>query len=357
VSAQRHTSERRLTAIDLFCGAGGLSLGLRQAGFEVLGAVEISELAARTYRLNHRTTTVWQQNIRSLGPQTVLTALDLEPGDLDLLAACPPCQGFSSMRTLLRTTSVDDKRNSLVAQFGRYAEALRPKALMLENVPGLASDPRLERLLKRLRRLGYLITKDVLDAADYGVPQRRRRFVMIAMLERSVEFAPKVARTRTVRDAIGFLLPPLASSDPLHTHGENRSPAVQRRIAAIPRDGGSLRDAGAKHTLECRRKLKGFNDVYGRMAWDSPAPTITGGCVNPSKGRFLHPVHNRAITLREAALLQSFPKSYRFPRDAPKFPLADLIGNALPPRFVAAHARQLAKSLLAMRSPASAEVT
>jgi len=98
--------------------------------------------------------------------------------------------------------------------------------------------------------------------------------------------------------------------------------------------------------LDCRRRLKGFNDVYGRMAWDSPAPTITGGCVNPSKGRFLHPSHDRAITLREAALLQSFPKRYRFPLDAGKFPLADLIGNALPPKFVAAHARQLARALL-----------
>jgi DNA (cytosine-5)-methyltransferase 1 len=349
------TSGRPLTAIDLFCGAGGLSLGLRQAGFEVLGAVEISELAATTYRLNHPTTTVWQQNIRSLSPKTVMTALGLEPGELDLLAACPPCQGFSSMRTLLRTTSVDDKRNSLVAQFGRYAEALRPKALMLENVPGLASDSRLERLLKRLRRIGYVITSDVLNAADYGVPQRRRRFVMIAMLERSVGFAPKVTPTRTVRDAIGSLAPPLASSDPLHTHGENRSPAVQRRIEAIPRDGGSLRHAGAEHTLDCRTRLKGFHDVYGRMAWDKPAPTITSGCVNPSKGRFLHPVDDRAITLREAALLQSFPESYRFPLDAAKFPLADLIGNALPPTFVAAHARELAKSLLAMRARAPAE--
>jgi DNA (cytosine-5)-methyltransferase 1 len=351
------TSERKLTAIDLFCGAGGLSLGLRQAGFEVLGAVEISDLAARTYRLNHRTTTLWHQNIRSLRPQTVMTTLNLKPGDLDLLAACPPCQGFSSMRTLLRATSVDDKRNSLVAQFGRYAEALRPKALMLENVPGLASDPRLERLLKRLRRLGYRITSEVLDAADYSVPQRRRRFVMIGMLGQTVEFAPKAARMRTVRDAIGSLVPPLASTDPMHTHGEHRSAAVQHRIAAIPRDGGSLRHAGEEHTLACRRRLKGFNDVYGRMAWDSPAPTITSGCVNPSKGRFLHPVHDRAITLREAALLQSFPKSYRFPKDAPKFPVADLIGNALPPKFVAAHARQLARALLAQREADALEAT
>jgi DNA (cytosine-5)-methyltransferase 1 len=335
----------RLTAIDLFCGAGGLSLGLQQAGFDVLGAVEISELAARTYRLNHRKTKLWEQNIRSLSPQTVMKTLELDPGDLDLLAACPPCQGFSSMRTLLRTTSVTDKRNSLVAQFGSYAEALRPKALMLENVPGLAADPQLERLLTRLRRLGYEITSDVLDAADFGVPQRRRRFVMIAMMGRTVAFAKPAKRTKTVRDAIGSLVPPLASADPLHTHGEKRSEAVQRRIAAIPRDGGSLRQAGAEHTLDCRTRLKGFNDVYGRMAWNKPAPTITGGCVNPSKGRFLHPTQNRSITLREAALLQSFPSGYRFPLDAGKFPIADLIGNALPPKFVAAHARQLARAL------------
>ena len=249
------------------------------------------------------------------------------------------------MRTLLRTTSVDDKRNSLVAQFGRYAEVLRPKALMLENVPGLAADPRLERLLTRLRRLGYEITRDVLDAADYGVPQRRRRFVMIALMGRAVAFAKPAARTRTVEDAIGSLPHPLASTDPLHTHGEKRSDSVQRRIAAIPCDGGSLREAGPEHTLDCRTRLKGFNDVYGRMAWNQPAPTITSGCVNPSKGRFLHPVQDRAITLREAALLQSFPSRYRFPTDAGKFPIADLIGNALPPRFVAAHAKQIARAL------------
>lgn len=342
---QSDIESRRLTAIDLFCGAGGLSLGLRRAGFDVLGAVEISELAARTYRLNHPRTQVWQQNIRSLSPQTVMSTLDLEPGDLDLLAACPPCQGFSTMRTLLRTTSVDDKRNSLVAQFGRYADALRPKALMMENVPALASDPRLDRLLRRLRKMGYQVTSGVLDAADYGVPQRRKRFVMIAMLEHPVAFAPPIGRARTVWDAIGSLLPPLASTDPLHNHGETRSPAVRRRIAAIPRDGGSLRDAGPEHTLECRRRLKGFTDVYGRMAWDAPAPTITSGCVNPSKGRFLHPWQDRSITLREAALLQSFPRSYRFPLDEGKFRVADLIGNALPPRFVAAHARELARAL------------
>jgi DNA (cytosine-5)-methyltransferase 1 len=340
-------SRRRLTAIDLFCGAGGLSVGLEQAGFRVLGAIEMSELAARTYKLNHRATTVWERNIRGLSPRTVMETLGLEAGELDLLAACPPCQGFSSMRTLRRTTSVDDQRNSLVAQFGRYAEVLRPKALMMENVPALAADARLARLQTRLRRLGYELTSGVLDAADYGVPQRRRRFVMIGMLGRSVPFAEEPVETRTVRDAIGWLLDPSLSSDPLHSHGERHGPVVERRIAAIPLDGGSLSDAGEAHTLDCRRRLKGFRDVYGRMAWDLPAPTITGGCVNPSKGRFLHPQQNRAITLREAALLQTFPDNYCFPFDRGKYRIAELIGNALPPTFVAAHARQLVHALRA----------
>ena len=147
-----------LTAIDLFCGAGGLSVGLRDARFRVLGAVELSELAARTYSLNHPKTHVWRQNIRSLTPQTVMDTLQLAPGEADLLAGCPPCQGFSTIRTLRQSESVADSRNSLVAQFGRYAEVLRPRALMMENVPGLASHPLLVRLEARLRRMGYCLT-------------------------------------------------------------------------------------------------------------------------------------------------------------------------------------------------------
>jgi DNA (cytosine-5)-methyltransferase 1 len=336
---------RRPAAIDLFAGAGGLSVGLKEAGFRVLGAVELDELAALAYNLNHPTTKVWQRNIRSLSPHTVMEALNLKPGELDLLAGCPPCQGFSTMRTLRKATSVRDKRNSLVAQFGRYAEALRPRALMMENVPGIADDPRLKRLQARLRGLGYELTCEVLDAADYGVPQRRRRLVLVGMLGRSVPFASPDSRLTTVREAIGYLLSAHLSTDPLHGHGEQRSPRIQRRIAAIPRDGGSLSEAGEEHTLDCRRRLQGFYDVYGRMAWDRPAPTITGGCINPSKGRFLHPEEDRAITLREASLLQTFPRDYQFPLSAGKYRAAELIGNALPPAFVARQAAEIAKAL------------
>jgi DNA (cytosine-5)-methyltransferase 1 len=137
-----------------------------------------------------------------------------------------------------------------------------------------------------------------------------------------------------VRDAIGSLPAPGASGDPLHDLAEARSDRVRRLIAAVPADGGSRKDLDAEFTLPCHARLRGFFDVYGRMRWSEVAPTITGGCVNPSKGRFLHPDQDRAITLREAALLQSFPADYAFSMRRGKYAAAALIGNALPPEFI-----------------------
>lgn len=252
------------------------------------------------------------------------------------------------MRTLRRGTSVADKRNSLVAQFGRYAAALMPRALLMENVPGLKDEPGLHRLVKRLEKLGYNLVTGVRDAADYGVPQRRKRFVLIGMRGGvSGAFAePKSAR-QTVRDVLESLPPPSESDDPLHNHGEQRSRRIRNLIAAIPHDGGGQRDLPRRRQLACHKRSNGFFDVYGRMAWDRPSPTITSGCINPSKGRFLHPDQDRAITLREAALLQSFPADYEIPLRAGKYKAADLIGNAIPPAFVASHARPIAKALTA----------
>lgn len=276
--------------------------------------------------------------------------LGLAIGELDLLAGCPPCQGFSTVKTHRQTTSATDPRNSLVSQFGRFAAALLPKALLLENVPGLGRDIRFGRLRARLERLGYACSYGVLDAADFGIPQRRRRFVMLALLDGAVERVEQTAVTRTVRDAIGELEPPAQSADELHNHGERRSTAVQRRIESVPRDGGSFRLLGEDMQLSCHRRTKdrpnpGFFDIYGRMSWDLPAPTLTGGCINPSKGRFLHPEQNRAITLREAALLQGLPADYKLPLSRGKYRTAELIGNALPPAFVQSQAEVLARSL------------
>lgn len=354
VSSRRDPSAAGLphvpAVIDLFCGIGGLSVGLRQAGFNVLGGVDIATLATEGYRANHPGARVWTRDIRSLSPRTVMDALDLEPGELDLLAGCPPCQGFSAMRTLRQASSVEDRRNRLIAQFGRYAEALRPRAVMMENVPGLAHDPRLGRLQARLRRAGYALMCGVLDAADYGVPQRRRRFVLLGIRGGPpVSFAPAQPRMVTVRDALAGMPAAGSAGDPLHDHGERRSQRICNLIASIPHDGGGQKDLPARQRLACHRRSRGFFDVYGRMAWDRPAPTMTSGCINPSKGRFLHPEADRAITLREAALLQSFPADYVVPLTAGKYKAADLIGNALPPAFIAAHAGQIAAALAAGR--------
>ena len=151
-----------------------------------------------------------------------------------------------------------------------------------------------------------------------------------------------------MRDFIANLAPPRRSRDELHNYRTRPSKKVRDLIKKIPRDGGSRIALGKEHQLQCHRRLDGFWDVYGRMAWDQPAPTITGGCINPSKGRFLHPSANRAITLREAALLQTFPKSYRFSLERGRYPAALLIGNALPPEFIRRHAKALLEIKLSM---------
>jgi DNA (cytosine-5)-methyltransferase 1 len=334
-----------LTAIDLFSGCGGLSLGLKRAGFKVLAAVELDELAVDTYAQNLKATHVFRNDIRCLSTADVMKLCGLKKGDLDLLAGCPPCQGFSTLRTLNGHAEIVDPMNDLVFEFRRFALALLPKTIMMENVPGLAKDSRLNSFCRSLKALGYHVKFDVLDAADYGVPQRRRRMLLIASRLGDVIFASKRKKQPTVRDAIGNLLAPGKTGDLLHAAGTKRSAKVEALIRKIPKNGGSRTSLGRRHQLACHKKSNGFKDIYGRMAWDKPAPTITGGCINPSKGRFLHPVAHRVITLREAALLQGFPPRYRFSLSRGTFPAAQMIGNAFPPAFAACHARTLARQI------------
>ncbi len=345
----------RPTAIDLFCGCGGTTQGLRDAGFRVLGAVDNDYLATETFRANHPRVRVWLDDIRRLSPLAVADALGIERGELDLLAGCPPCQGFSTMRTLNGAVSVDDPRNDLLLEFQRFVEALEPKAMMVENVPGLAFDSRFSSFCARMSELGYVGHHAILDAADYGVPQRRRRLIYLAGRGVLIPLAPPFERRRTVRQAIGKLTRPGVSGDPVHDLPENRTPRVRELIGRIPRNGGSRADLGEDGQLACHRRCDGFKDVYGRMAWDQVAPTMTSGCFNPSKGRFLHPDQDRAITMREAALLQGFPAKYRFPIVTSKCSIALLIGNALPPPFIEAHARCVSATLCRIETPGTSE--
>jgi DNA (cytosine-5)-methyltransferase 1 len=333
------------TAIDLFSGCGGLTLGLKLAGFNVVAAIENDPLAVETYKANHSEVLVCHDDIRNVSAASLRKRLKLKAGELDLLAGCPPCQGFSALRTRNGARQKRDKRNRLITNMLRFARAFRPKTIMMENVPGLAVHWSFKDLCRGLRKLGYRIEWDIKDARHYGVPQRRRRLIMVAGRKFDVPLAKESKATKTVRKAIGDLKKPGRSRDKLQNLAENRSAKVLSMIRAVPKDGGSRGDLPKSRQLACHKRTDGFNDIYGRMAWDQPAPTITGGCFNPSKGRFLHPEQNRAITLREAAILQSFPRRYRFPADKSKESIALMIGNALPPTFIRRHAATIAKAL------------
>lgn len=335
-----------LTAIDLFSGCGGLTQGLKQAGFHVIGAVEIDLLSAESYKANHAGVELWQEDIRKISGRRLMRRLSLRKGELDLLAGCPPCQGFSSLRTLNGGRRVLDTRNDLIFEFLRLVQDLRPKSVMMENVPGLSEDRRFSKFCKSLQAMGYVGEFRILNVANYGVPQRRRRLLYMAGLKGCPEFARPRNNIRTVKQAIGKLPVPGHSGDPVHDIPENRSLKVRALIKKVPKNGGSRSDLSKRYQLDCHKSCNGFHDVYGRMAWNDVSPTITSGCFNPSKGRFLHPIQDRAITMREAAILQSFPRRYRFPSTGNKSAIAAMIGNALPPAFVASHAKKIKQWVL-----------
>lgn len=335
----------RYNAVDLFAGCGGMSEGLRQAGFRIIAAVEIDEHAARTYRLNHSNTILFEEDIRFLSGDRIKELLKGEP--LHLLAGCPPCQGFSSIRRLNRRQAVEDKRNDLIVEFLRFVRELRPLTIMMENVPGIVNYHLFANVVTQLKELGYGPQHKIVDVSDYGVPQRRRRLVLVGSLIGRLDVPEGKNGIATVRDTIGELESVSKTRDPLHRIFPRHTPRIQDMISRIPEDGGSRGDLCKEEQLECHKKRNiGFNDVYGRLKWDDVSSTITGGCLNPSKGRFLHPKEDRCITAREAALLQSFPTAYRFAiPDIPRTALASQIGNALPPRFCLIQAQSISAHL------------
>jgi len=343
----RESEATKLTAIDLFAGAGGLTAGLKLAGFHVCAAVEVDPRAAETFRANHPCVHLEERDIRAVRCAPLMRELELRRGELDLLAGCPPCQGFSRLPTRNRNAREGDGRNNLVFEFVRFVRAFHPKTIMFENVPGLMRNERFQQVKEQLSALGYSLEAKVLDASDFGVPQRRRRLIVLGSRgHRRLSLAEPSNQHRTVREAFAVLTAkPGISGDALHDLPVHHSNQVQTLIRAIPVDGGGRLDLPEEMKLECHKHTNGFHDVYGRMRWDAPSPTITSGCVNPSKGRFLHPVEHRAITLREAAILQGFPVDYVFLPRHGKEAIAAMIGNALPPPFIAAHAKSVREAL------------
>lgn len=334
------------TAVDLFAGAGGSTQGLRDAGFRVIGAVEHDEDAAATLAANHPGTQVTVADIAGVCPAAFRAGLGLDRAELTLLTACPPCQGFSS----LGPRDSHDERNDLIGQVWRFAEELRPASVLVENVPGLARDLRWRQLRNLAEEHGYSFGSWTVDATDFGVPQRRRRLIGIAVRRVGLDFP---AALQSLLPASFMLSPPDASDviaqagdiatteDPLH-RSRTPTPRVLERIRAIPQ-GGDHFDLPDNLQLDCHKRLKSAGRTastgpYSRIGLTGAAPTMTTRCTTPSCGRFLHPTEHRAISLREAALLQTFPAGYQFCGTYGS--KERQIGNAVPVRL--AHALGIA---------------
>lgn len=328
------------SAIDIFCGAGGLSLGLRAAGFHIVAAVENDAMAARTYRSNFGDHLV-EASVNDVRPEELMTDAGLSTGECDLLAGGPPCQGFS----VQRRGNNQDLRNHLVLRYLEFIEKIRPKFFLMENVRGLMSRrglPYFNQMLERTSEIGYFVRVEKINAADFGVPQERIRVFMIGefIREEGVSFAfPKplleTQDYRTVRHAIGNLPSPPEDGSPhpqypLHFREARLSRANLERFRHIP-EGGGRDDLPLHLQLACHinNPSHRHKDVYGRMAWDKPSPTLTARFDSFSRGRFGHPAEHRTITLREGARLQAFPDEFHFFGNREQ--VARQIGNAVPP--------------------------
>lgn len=319
-------------AIDLFSGCGGSSESMRRAEFRVEVAIDSDTDAIRAYEMNHPDTVTLNEDIRDIDTRRIRNIL--RKRRIHLLVGCPPCQGFSGLRRLNKEKIISDERNRLILDYLRFIDELRPLTIMMENVTGLAEYYLFSNVVRELKKMGYSIEIKILDAKDYGVPQRRKRLVLVGSLIGLINIQKPTCEKVTVRNAIGDIESIDKTSDPLHKITVNHTPRIREMIALIPKNGGSRKDLPKEYILKCHLEERvGFDDIYGRLRWDDYSSTITGGCLNPSKGRFLHPEENRVITPREASLLQSFPSEYKFPLNVSKTSLAKMIGEALPPKF------------------------
>lgn len=330
-----------LRCIDLFAGAGGFSLAARQAGFEVSLAIEHNRHAAATYRRNlvsgRRPTRLIEADIRTLDPCLLARQTLKRRGPVHLMLGGPPCQGFSSHR--LNDAGVSDQRNDLIHTYFDFVRAFAPRAFLMENVPGMLW-PRHSAALARFydegKAAGYRILPPVvLDARNYGVPQRRRRVFILGVLPDAAQDGLAWPPPPThAPDGANGLLPwrdcseaflPAAPGDQNDLH-MNHSADLVAAFARTPANGGSRHQSG--RLLDCHRDHDGHNDVYGRIDPARPAPTMTTACINPSKGRFVHPVQNHGITLRQAARIQTFPDSFIF--SGGLMAAGSQVGNAVP---------------------------
>lgn len=327
------------TSIDLFAGAGGFTLGLeRGGGAPESVAIEADPDCADTFRRNFPKGRLIESDVRDV---------DYDGITADVVAAGPPCQGFS----LLNKRRHGDVRRLLFSEVVRCVDAVKPSIVVLENVAGFAESNEAQALRSALSERLFRVRIGVVNAADFGVPQRRRRALVVACrdglampwpVETHGRAGMDLPPHRTVADAFA-LLPTKPDGSAWHSDTYRERSEYFERVRAI-REGGSRRDLPADLVLGCWRKTDGFSDVMGRLEWHRPATTVRTEFFRPEKGRFLHPSQDRPITPREAARLQSFPDYFEFDEGQTLTSVARQIGNAMPPRLAEAVGRAIVRA-------------
>jgi DNA (cytosine-5)-methyltransferase 1 len=337
------------SVVDIFCGAGGLSHGFHQAGFEIVGGIDIDEDCRYAFEQNNDAPFI-RRDVATLNADEINDLFI--PGKARVLVGCAPCQPFSTYNQ-----KNEDPKWQLLRQFGDLIKKVRPDVLSMENVPRLLAfkdGSTFNRFVKKLRDAKYHVVWDVLYGPDFGLAQTRSRLVLLASKLGPIELPRPTheGRHRTVRDEIGDLAPlthgGIDDTDSLHRACRLSEINAERMSSATP--GGTWRDWPQSLVAACHKAEtgKGYASVYGRMEWDKPSPTITTQFFGFGNGRFGHPEQDRALSLREGALLQGFPRNYEFaaPGKHVRFTtIGRLIGNAVPVRLAAAIANSVTKHL------------
>ncbi len=327
--------------IDLFCGIGGLSYGMKSKGFNILAGYDLDATCRYAYETNNKAKFIYK-DIKTVSPDEIRTAYS--KGAIRVLAGCAPCQPFSSYA--FKNKKKDPNKYDLLYEFGRLVKDVHPEIVTMENVAQILSFKEksvLSDFENLLKEEGYHIWAKAVYCPDYGIPQTRKRLVLLASLLGDIELIEpthKPDEYKTVKDAIGNL-PELKAgefdkNDPLH-RAKALSPLNLKRLRHTPY-GGSWKNWPEQLQLRCHKTERGksFGSVYGRMVWEKPAPTMTTQCTGLGNGRFGHPEQDRAISVREAALIQTFPKTYKFFSDEKEVEITKAsryIGNAVPPRL------------------------
>lgn len=343
-----------IKAVDFFCSGGGMSSGMKKAGIDILAGIDFDLSCKETYEANVKGAEFIHADVFELQEKELQKRLSLKKNDDKLLLiGCSPCQFWSIIRSSKKKS---EQSKDLLTEFKRFVEYFNPGYVVVENVPGILrrkEESGLGEFIERLQTKGYKVHFDVHEVSDYGVPQHRRRFTLIANRVSDVELEPIKRKDKklTVRDVLGvengFPKVKAGHRDDttfMHTVAGLKEINIERLKQTKKNGGTRLAYVNSDLAIECHKHDNlNFKDSYGRMFWDRPSPTITTKFFSISNGRFAHPEENRAISLREGATLQSFPKNYIF-KTTSIANTARMIGNAVPPKYAEAIGKAIIKN-------------